>query len=114
FCQSGETEPNNSFTTANEIFVYDQVEGTIGGGDAEDYHLLDFNYNGDLNINLELTNTGSNGPQLLTLSVFNSLQMGGNYVGHIYQVGIWVDEGSTEYIPIQICGLAKDEFIVRL
>ena len=82
FCQSGETEPNNSFTTANEIFVYDQVEGTIGGGDAEDYHLLDFNYNGDLNINLELTNTGSNGPQLLTLSVFNSLQMGGNYVGH--------------------------------
>lgn len=114
FCQSGETEPNNSFTTANAIFAYDQVEGTIGGGDAEDYHSLDFNYNGEININLELTNTGSNGPQLLTLSLFNSLQMGGTYVGNTYQVNLWVDEGSTEYFPIRVCGLAKDQYIIRM
>ena len=113
FGQSSEVEPNNSFSTASPLEVNDPTTASLGGGDDIDFHGLDFNYNANFYLVLEITNTGSNGTQSLDLSIFNSLKINDEYVGVFSASSFIVDEGETFTTTINVCGLEADSFYLK-
>jgi len=113
FGQSGETEPNDTYETANELLENDVRSATLGNGDLTDFHLLSFEQDANLFIILQITNTGSNGPQTLAASVYNSLIDNGELVSGIYFINYPVEQGETVYDTIKLCGKMADEFYLK-
>ncbi len=113
FGQSSEVEPNNSFSTASPLVLNDYTTASLGGGDVIDYHGIDFNYNANFYLVLEITNTGTNGTQSLDLSIFNSLKINNEYVGVFSSSSFMVDEGDLVYHTIYVCGLEADSFYLK-
>ncbi|MBK9937782.1 MAG: hypothetical protein IPP02_05205 [Chitinophagaceae bacterium] len=113
FGQSSEVEPNNSFSTASPLVLNDYTTASLGGGDDIDYHGVDFSYNANFYLELEITNTGSNGTQSLDLSIYNSLTINNEYVGVFSSSSFMVDEGETFYHTIYLCGLEADSFYLK-
>ncbi|MBL0305186.1 MAG: hypothetical protein IPQ25_03860 [Chitinophagaceae bacterium] len=113
FGQSSEVEPNNSFSTASPLVLNDYTTASLGGGDDIDLHGVDFSYNANFYLELEITNTGSNGTQSLDLSIYNSLTINNEYVGVFSSSSFMVDEGETFYHTIYLCGLEADSFYLK-
>ncbi len=107
-----ETEPNNTFNTGNILPANTITACSLGGGDIADYHKVDFSYNGNFYLNVELTNTGST-TKRLHLAVYNSLQYGDEYVGGMYFLQFEINPGETFSDLITLCGKAADEFIIE-
>ena len=57
--QTNEIEPNNSFSTANEFLKNDLTTASLGSGDVVDFYGIEFNYNANLYIQFEVTNTAA-------------------------------------------------------
>ena len=114
-----ETEPNDTYQTASEVLENEVTTASLGSGDIVDYHLLDFDYqllkhDGNLNIVLEITNTGSTGTQTLSVSVYNSLTDNGELVSGIYFINYPTDPGETIYDTIKLCGQTADQFYLKI
>lgn len=114
FGQSAETEPNNSFSTASPLAMNDYTTASLGGGDTVDFHGVDFTYNANFYLALEITNTGSSGTQTLNFSIFNSLQINNEYVGDFYATNFTLAEGEYYSTTINLCGMSADSFYLKL
>jgi len=110
---SFEVEPNNSFTTASPVLQNDPTTAILGGTDTIDYHGLDFSYNANFYLILQVTNTAINGTQRLDLSIFNSLTFNGEYEGNFYSTAYVMNAGDSYTDTIKICGRAADSFYLR-
>lgn len=114
-----ETEPNDDFTTANEVLENENISASIGGGDAEDNFKAEFTYNGNLQIIIEITNTGAT-PATLQLEVYNGLTMGDNppilmpqlLTSVIFGTPILPGETISETFQIP-CGFAPDDYYFK-
>ena len=112
--QSSEVEPNNSFSTADELLINDPTDANLGGGDTVDYHGLHFNYNANFYLVLTATNTAASGPpSILELKFYNTLRISGQYVGNFYSTFINVNAGATFSDTIIVCGQAIDSFYLK-
>jgi len=109
FGQSSETEPNNSYATANLIAPGVERTAILDGIDTVDYHKLYFPWYANFSVTIEATNTGS-GAQSLQLRMYNTLRIGGEYVGNFYQTSFLVNQGATITQTITLCGKATDSF----
>lgn len=109
FGQSAETEPNNSYATANLIAAGVERTAILDGVDTVDYHKLNFSSNANFSLTIEATNTGSS-TQTLQLRMYNTLRISGQYVGLFHQTGFVVPQGSTISQTITLCGKAIDSF----
>lgn len=114
FGQSSEVEPNNSFSTADELLINDPTDASLGGGDTVDYHGLHFNYNANFYLVLTATNTASSGPpSTLELKFYNTLRISGQYVSTIHNGNILLNAGATFSDTIIVCGRAIDSFYLK-
>ncbi|RYF87265.1 MAG: hypothetical protein EON98_01050 [Chitinophagaceae bacterium] len=114
-----ETEPNNSFATANLLKRFpDTLLATIGGSDAIDYFKVDLSYytgfnwtTGTLVVDIVATNTGSSASSLKA-ELFNGLQGAGllkteNFSGSIAP-------GASITRSIIYCGAVSDDYFVAV
>ncbi len=113
FAQTAETEPNNNFTTANSFPFAEEFTGTITAGDTVDFFGIDFQYDANFYMYVEVTNNGGSS-STLDFDLYNSLQQNGEYVGNFYSTGYNLDPGGTSSSPINICGKAADSFYLRV
>ncbi len=109
FGQSAETEPNNNYATANLIAAGVERTAILDGIDTVDYHKLYFPWHANFSVTIEATNSGS-GTQSLQLRMYNTLRIGGEYVGNFYQTSFLVNQGATITQTITLCGKATDSF----
>ena len=113
FSQTAETEPNNTFNTANEFILGEETTGSVNAADTVDFHKLDFAFDAGLYMIVEVTNNGS-ALSLLSFDLYNTLQINGEYLGNFYGTGYSLTPGSTLNDTIRVCGKAADSFYVKL
>lgn len=111
--QSSEVEPNNTFNTADDFFLNDQIAGDFAGTDTVDYHKLNFNYHGNFQLHLQVTNTGIS-TQTFRFNTYNSLTISGQFVGGMDFRQVSLAPGATYDGSIFVCGLAPDDLYVEL
>jgi|GEM_PF-4651781 len=114
WAQHTETEPNNDFPVANDFPYHSELTGTLSAADVVDIHKMDFPWNGNITIYLEVTNTGSNGVQQFDLNMYNGLELNGEHVGNFLSRGYQLPEGDTFYDTLVLCGKAADDYFFKL
>lgn len=114
-----ETEPNNSFATANLLKRFpDTLLATIGGADAIDYLKADLSYyagfnwtTGTLIIDVVATNTGGTA-SWLKAELFNGLQGAGLVTTENFNGTVAAGASVTK--SVRLCGAAMDDYYVAI
>jgi hypothetical protein len=113
FGQTEETEPNNTFNTADDLLLNDQITGDFAGADTVDYHKVNFNYHGNFQLHVQVTNTGTS-TQTFRFNTYNSLTISGQFVGGMDFRQVSLAPGNSYDGSIFVCGLAPDNLYIEL
>ncbi len=113
-----ESEPNNTFTTANAVSANVNTSATVGGADAIDNFKASFVFNANFRVIIQATNT-SGSPQVLTFKFYNGLTFPGPVLSPQLQHTETVSSapigaGQTKTDTIEVCGLAPDTYYMTL
>ncbi len=104
-----ETEPNNTFATASNFPSFNTYTGTVGGGDAIDYHRVNLTQNANFYMLVEATNNSGN-DAYLELKMYDGRQGTGLLLTHTIGNNLNVPDGETVYDTIYVCAKAIDNY----
>lgn len=105
-----EFEPNNDIPNANQLDYADIMEGSIGNGDAADYHRLPMEWHASIYILFQFTNNGTEDADI-SLALYHPLP-GSTALATKTITGI--APGDTYYDTIYVCGRAADNYYLEM
>ncbi|HMW65624.1 MAG TPA: CARDB domain-containing protein [Chitinophagaceae bacterium] len=108
FSQS-EIEPNNSFATASNFPMWQDYTASVGGGDAIDYHKINFFENASFYLLVEATNNSGN-DAYLEMKMYDGREAAGELLTRTIGNNLNVPDGETVYDTIYVCAKAADTY----
>jgi hypothetical protein len=104
-----ESEPNNSFATASNFPMWQDYTASVGGGDAIDYHKINFFENANFYLLVEATNT-SGDDAYLEMKMYDGRLAAGELLTRTIGNNLNVPDGETVYDTIYVCAKASDNY----
>ncbi len=111
FGQSPESEPNNTFATADLFNPYDSMTATVGNGDAIDYHRLNYLSNRNFYLLVEATNI-SGGDAFLKFDMYDGREGAGLIHTRNISNNLNIPDGATVYDTVYLCSQSIDNYFI--
>lgn len=111
FGQTPESEPNNTFATADLFDFNDVFSASVGNGDAIDYHRLNYLSNRNFYLLVEATNI-SGGDASLQFNMYDGREGAGLIYTKNIDDNTAIPDGVTVYDTIYLCGQSIDNYFI--
>lgn len=111
FGQTPESEPNNTFATADLFDFNDVFSASVGNGDAIDYFRLNYLSNRNFYLLVEATNI-SGGVASLQFNMYDGREGAGLIYTKNIDDNTAIPDGETVYDTIYLCGQSIDNYFI--
>ena len=111
FGQGSESEPNNSFATADLFDFNDIFTASVGNGDAIDYFRLNYLSSRNFYLLVEATNISGN-DAFLKFDMYDGREGAGLIHTRNISNNLNIPDGETVYDTIYLCGQSIDNYFI--
>ncbi|MFZ1305089.1 MAG: CARDB domain-containing protein [Ferruginibacter sp.] len=109
--QQSESEPNNTFATADLFDFNDIFTASVGNGDGIDYHRLNYLSSRNFYLLLEATNI-SGGDAFLKFDMYDGREGAGLIHTRNISNNLNIPDGATVYDTIYLCSQSVDNYFI--